>query len=103
MEKIIVENLYKIFGPQPRKAIELLKKGQSKEEIFDKTGMTVGVNNASFSINQGEIFVIMGLSGSGKRMKSVPGAVGPETLPLSTALAVSQAGPNKRIRLPSGL
>ena len=66
MKKIIVENLYKIFGPQPEKAMRLLKEGQTKETIFEKTGMTVGVNNANFTINQGEIFVIMGLSGSGK-------------------------------------
>ncbi|MDC0933846.1 glycine betaine/L-proline ABC transporter ATP-binding protein ProV, partial [Arcobacteraceae bacterium] len=31
-----------------------------------KTGMTIGVQDASFEINEGEIFVIMGLSGSGK-------------------------------------
>ncbi len=66
MEKIVVENLYKIFGPQPQKAMELLKKGFNKESIQEKTGMTVGVDNASFTIESGEIFVIMGLSGSGK-------------------------------------
>jgi glycine betaine/proline transport system ATP-binding protein len=66
MEKIVVKNLYKIFGNQPGKAMELLKKGSEKAAIFDKTGMTVGVNNASFSIAAGEVFVIMGLSGSGK-------------------------------------
>ena len=37
-----------------------------KDEILDKTGATVGVNNASFDVAEGEIFVIMGLSGSGK-------------------------------------
>ena len=66
MEKIVVENLYKVFGNQPGKAMEMLKKGGDKESILEKTGMTVGVDNASFSIEAGEIFVIMGLSGSGK-------------------------------------
>jgi glycine betaine/proline transport system ATP-binding protein len=66
MEKIIVEGLYKIFGKQPRMAIELLKEGHDKQSILEKTSMTVGVDNASFSIEAGEIFVIMGLSGSGK-------------------------------------
>lgn len=65
-EKIRVENLYKIFGPKPERAKELLGKGLSKEEILDKTGMTVGVHDASFTVNEGEIFVVMGLSGSGK-------------------------------------
>ena len=44
----------------------MLKDGKSKEDIFTKTGMTIGVQDASFEINEGEIFVIMGLSGSGK-------------------------------------
>jgi glycine betaine/proline transport system ATP-binding protein len=66
VDKIVVENLYKIFGDQPKKAMQLLKEGHNKESVHDKTGMTVGVDNASFSIESGEIFVIMGLSGSGK-------------------------------------
>ena len=66
MEKIVIENLYKIFGPHPDKAMKLLKDGLNKEAIHEKTGMTVGVDNANFAINQGEIFVVMGLSGSGK-------------------------------------
>jgi glycine betaine/proline transport system ATP-binding protein len=44
----------------------MLKSGESKEDIFKKTGMTIGVQDASFEINEGEIFVVMGLSGSGK-------------------------------------
>jgi len=66
MDKIIVESLYKIFGNHPEKAMRLLQEGEDKESILEKTGMTVGVDNASFSIEAGEIFVIMGLSGSGK-------------------------------------
>jgi len=64
--KIVVENVSKIFGPHPKKALELLRRGQDKETIHAETGMTVGVSNASFEIRTGEIFVIMGLSGSGK-------------------------------------
>ena len=66
MEKIVVENLYKVFGTRPEKALKLLQEGHNKESIQEKIGMTVGVDNASFSIQSGEIFVIMGLSGSGK-------------------------------------
>lgn len=43
-----------------------MDKGLTKEEILKETGNTVGVNRASFSVEEGEIFVIMGLSGSGK-------------------------------------
>ncbi len=66
MEKIVVQNLYKIFGRQPQAAMQLLCDGLSKEAIHEQTGMTVGVDNASFDVQQGEIFVVMGLSGSGK-------------------------------------
>ncbi|WP_281245960.1 ATP-binding cassette domain-containing protein [Oceanisphaera psychrotolerans] len=46
--------------------MDMLNQGASKDEIFEKTGQAVGVFDASFSVNRGEIFVIMGLSGSGK-------------------------------------
>lgn len=65
-EKIIVKNLVKVFGSRPKLALEKLRKGWTKKEILEKTGQTVGVNNVSFSVDEGEIFVIIGLSGSGK-------------------------------------
>jgi glycine betaine/proline transport system ATP-binding protein len=65
-EKIRVEHVYKVFGDHPLKAVEMQRNGMGKDEIFKQTGMTMGVCDASFSIREGEIFVIMGLSGSGK-------------------------------------
>lgn len=64
--KLEVKNLYKVFGEHPKRAFELLESGMNKDQIFDKTGLTVGVQNANLAIEEGEIFVIMGLSGSGK-------------------------------------
>ncbi|MBS2968687.1 glycine betaine/L-proline ABC transporter ATP-binding protein [Metabacillus sp. KIGAM252] len=64
--KIKAENVSKIFGKNPQKGIELLKKGKTKSEILKEAGLTVGVKEASFEVHSGEIFVIMGLSGSGK-------------------------------------
>lgn len=61
-----VEDLTLIFGKKKQEALALLKKGVSKNEILKRTKCTVGVNKANFEIEQGEIFVIMGLSGSGK-------------------------------------
>ncbi|WGY45856.1 MULTISPECIES: glycine betaine/L-proline ABC transporter ATP-binding protein ProV [unclassified Vibrio] len=61
-----VNNLYKVFGETPQEAFALIDKGLNKDEIFEQTGLTVGVKDVSLSINEGEIFVIMGLSGSGK-------------------------------------
>jgi glycine betaine/proline transport system ATP-binding protein len=64
--KVVVRHLYKVFGEHPEAALRLLEQGVDKDEIFARTGQTVGVCDASFSIDKGEIFVIMGLSGSGK-------------------------------------
>ena len=66
VEKVVVKNLYKVYGPHPERAMQMLHAGQSKDAIFQQTGMVVGVTDANFSVNEGEIFVLMGLSGSGK-------------------------------------
>lgn len=64
--KISVKNLYKVFGANIKQAMKMLDDGHEKDHIHEKTGATVGVQSASFDIRTGEIFVIMGLSGSGK-------------------------------------
>src|SRR6056297_1818160 len=67
-DDIVIEakNLYKVFGPDPDQAFPLIEKGLSKEEILDKTGCVVAINDANFQVHRGEMFVVMGLSGSGK-------------------------------------
>jgi glycine betaine/proline transport system ATP-binding protein len=64
--KVRIENLVKVFGQKPQKAIELLDKGLNKQEILEKTRQNVALNNVSFEVYDGEIFVLMGLSGCGK-------------------------------------
>ncbi len=64
--KIEVKGLYKIFGDNPNRGFDLLAKGLSKQEIQDKAGLAVGLDDVSFSVETGEVFVVMGLSGSGK-------------------------------------
>ncbi len=64
--KINVKNVTKIFGKNKKRALQLLSEEKTKSEILQKTGATVGINQASFHVHSGEIFVIMGLSGSGK-------------------------------------
>ena len=64
--KVVVKNLYKVFGNKPDAAMQMLYDGKHKDEVLRQTGQVVGVLDASFEINKGEIFVLMGLSGSGK-------------------------------------
>jgi glycine betaine/proline transport system ATP-binding protein len=64
--KIVVKNVYKIFGNRAKDALTMVQNNQSKDQVLAQTGCVVGVNDLSLSISSGEIFVIMGLSGSGK-------------------------------------
>ena len=64
--KIKVQNLYKIFGPNPKRAFPLIEEGKDRNTIHEKTGNVVAVRGVSFEIKKKETFVIMGLSGSGK-------------------------------------
>ena len=66
MSKIEIKNVYKIFGEHPSKVLPMVQEGATKEEILEKTGHTVGLDNVSLNIEEGETFVCMGLSGSGK-------------------------------------
>ena len=64
--KLQVKDVFKIFGNDPKEALQRLREGEDKQTIFEATGQTVGVQNASFEVGEGQIFVVMGLSGSGK-------------------------------------
>jgi len=61
---IRVEHVYKVFGRHPERVVERLRAGATRTEVADAG--TAAVIDASFDVHPGEIFVIMGLSGSGK-------------------------------------
>ncbi|MFE4914163.1 glycine betaine/L-proline ABC transporter ATP-binding protein [Streptomyces sp. NPDC056652] len=65
MSRLQAEHLYKVFGRRPDEAVTKLKNGTDRDELR-ADGTTAAVIDASFSVEPGQIFVVMGLSGSGK-------------------------------------
>jgi glycine betaine/proline transport system ATP-binding protein len=64
--KITCRNVWKIFGPHPRRTLAGIDPGLSRAEVQEQTGHVIAVKDVSFEIRRGETFVVMGLSGSGK-------------------------------------
>ncbi|MDJ0383079.1 glycine betaine/L-proline ABC transporter ATP-binding protein [Streptomyces sp. G-G2] len=65
MSRLQTEHVYKVFGRRPQEAVRSLKTGADRDELR-ADGTTAAVIDASFSVEPGQIFVVMGLSGSGK-------------------------------------
>ena len=55
----------KVFGENANRLLKQYN-GVIDAKIFQEAGCVVGVNNASFEVQKGEMLVVMGLSGSGK-------------------------------------
>jgi len=66
MSKIEVRNITKVFGPHPQRWLDAVRQGISKEDLLAQSGHTLGLRDISLSIEEGSIYVVMGLSGSGK-------------------------------------
>ncbi|MBQ0767234.1 MAG: ATP-binding cassette domain-containing protein, partial [Sulfitobacter litoralis] len=64
--KIKIRNLYKIFGDDPKSALEHVKNGMGKTELLAEHNHVLGLNDINVDIPAGKTTVIMGLSGSGK-------------------------------------
>ena len=62
---ISCDSVYKIFGANANKLLAD-SNGSVDAKQFQDAGCIVGVNNASFDVEKGEMLVVMGLSGSGK-------------------------------------
>jgi glycine betaine/proline transport system ATP-binding protein len=65
-KRVIVRDVSKVFGSNPEAALDLMRSGENKDSILARTGTVVGLNRVSFDVSEGEILVVMGLSGSGK-------------------------------------
>lgn len=66
MSLMSLQNVDIIFGPRPASIFSLIDSGETRESIRKKTGHTLAVSGASLNLEEGEIVVLMGLSGSGK-------------------------------------
>ena len=61
-----VKGLWKIFGAKAEDLLQSDIKFAPKQEILEQTGCVVGLRDLSFNVRRSELFVLMGLSGSGK-------------------------------------
>ena len=67
MSVVELESVWKVFGNRAAEAMEAIRtKGIGKAEVLEQYEAVVGVKDASFAVEEGEIFCLMGLSGSGK-------------------------------------
>src|SRR4051794_18275250 len=48
--RLDVSNVYKIFADNPKPALDMLYAGATKDEVFKKLGVPVGVKDASFQV-----------------------------------------------------
>ena len=64
---ITLDGVWKIFGANADAAMAAIReRGLGKPEVLQEFGCVVGIADVSFSVKRGEIFCVMGLSGSGK-------------------------------------
>ncbi|MEO0356859.1 MAG: glycine betaine/L-proline ABC transporter ATP-binding protein [Pseudomonadota bacterium] len=64
--KIRIRDMYKIFGPNDKQVLQHVRDGMGKEELLTQHKHVLGLQDINVDMQEGEITVIMGLSGSGK-------------------------------------
>ena len=60
------KNVDIVFGTNAKAALAMIDEGASRADILGKLDAVLGAAGASLTVKQGEISVLMGLSGSGK-------------------------------------
>ncbi|AUQ55846.1 quaternary amine ABC transporter ATP-binding protein [Phaeobacter inhibens] len=64
---IRLDGVWKVFGERAEEAMEAIQqRNLSKAEVLGEFGCVIGIADCSFEVQKGEIFCVMGLSGSGK-------------------------------------
>ena len=66
MVKVQLNQIWKIFGPNPHFVLKNIVDTTKTADILSETGHVLAVRNVTLEVAEGEIFVVMGLSGSGK-------------------------------------
>ncbi len=64
MSVVRASNVYKVFGKNGPDVVRKLEEGEDRDDLTDLG--TAAVIDVNFTVEKGEIFVVMGLSGSGK-------------------------------------
>ena len=65
-QQIEVNGVWKVFGDRPERALQTESESKSRAEIQEELGLVIALRDVSFTVDPGQIFVVMGLSGSGK-------------------------------------
>ena len=63
---VSVRHLYKVFGGNAEGALARALTGTTKAAIQEQHGAVLALDNVTFDVRRGELFVVMGLSGCGK-------------------------------------
>lgn len=66
MSAIEFRNVDILFGSNQARALAMVDEGRTRDEILRATDVVLGAAGANFTVEPGEICVLMGLSGSGK-------------------------------------
>src|SRR5690625_2615083 len=64
------EGLWKVFGPRAERIPGSSDASLSRDDLREKTGCVAAVNDVDFEVEQGEVFVVMGLDRKSTRLNS---------------------------------